>query len=78
MGIAGALRCQELLNLSLDDIEDKGASLFITIRDTKTKTSRAFYIVDDKDTVFNFFSIIQKIHVSPSIAHASSTFLCVL
>lgn len=67
MGIAGALRCQELLNLSLDDIEDKGASLFITIRDTKTKTSRAFYIIDDKDTVFNFFPLYKKyISLRPS------------
>lgn len=60
MGFAGALRCQELLQLSLDDIEDRGTSLLVTIKDSKTKTNRAFFIFDDKDTSLNFMELYRK------------------
>ncbi|KAJ8978326.1 hypothetical protein NQ317_015940 [Molorchus minor] len=38
-GIAGACRTDELVNLTVDDIEDVGSSLIVKIPNTKTKDS---------------------------------------
>lgn len=37
MGISGACRCDELLKMKIDDIDDHGKILHIKIPDTKTK-----------------------------------------
>lgn len=68
LGIAGALRCQELLQLSLDDIVDNGTSLFITINDTKTV--RTFCIDDNEDTSLNIFPLYKK-YVSLRPSHTN-------
>jgi hypothetical protein len=36
MGVAGACRCNELTYLKIENVQDKGKYLFITIADTKT------------------------------------------
>ncbi|KAJ8964450.1 hypothetical protein NQ317_005387 [Molorchus minor] len=41
LGIAGACRTDELVNLTVDDIEDVGSSLIVKIPNTKTKIPRA-------------------------------------
>lgn len=60
LGIAGALRCSELLQLTSDDIEDRGKSLFVTVKDSKTKTNREFFIFNDEDTSSNFIQLYRK------------------
>lgn len=47
MGISGACRCDELTNLTVNCIEDKGGYLFVSIPDTKTNISRSFTIVKE-------------------------------
>lgn len=44
IGIHGACRRSELLNLRTDDIEDKGSIILIKIQDTKTSKQRIFII----------------------------------
>lgn len=47
MGIFGALRREELVNMTVDDIEDKGACLLVKIPVTKTVSSKGFTIVEE-------------------------------
>ncbi|KAJ8973352.1 hypothetical protein NQ317_001572, partial [Molorchus minor] len=46
LGIAGACRTDELVNLTVDDIEDVGSSLIVKIPNTKTKIPRIFVVTD--------------------------------
>jgi site-specific recombinase XerD len=46
-GIYGACRREELVKLSVDDIEDSGKFIVVTLQDTKNKSSRRFTITDD-------------------------------
>ncbi|KAJ8978303.1 hypothetical protein NQ317_014508 [Molorchus minor] len=48
LGIAGACRTDELVNLTVDDIEDVGSSLIVKIPNTKTKIPRIFVVTDRK------------------------------
>lgn len=43
-GIYGACRRSELLNLTIDDIEDKDSIIIVKIQDSKTHTQRTFII----------------------------------
>lgn len=45
MGISGACRCDEITKLKVDDIEDKGGYLYVSIPDTKTNVSRSFTVM---------------------------------
>ncbi|KAJ8974768.1 hypothetical protein NQ317_007318 [Molorchus minor] len=45
LGIAGACRTDELVNLTVDDIEDVGSSLIVKIPNTKTKIPRIFVVI---------------------------------
>ena len=44
-GLSGALRCDELVNMKMENIEDHGALLHVKIPDSKTRKSRSFTIV---------------------------------
>lgn len=50
-GIAGACRCDELLNLKLENIEDMNNKLLVSLLYTKTKNSRSFVIMEYLDVV---------------------------
>ncbi|KAJ8972502.1 hypothetical protein NQ317_018635 [Molorchus minor] len=56
LGIAGACRTDELVNLTVDDIEDVGSSLIVKIPNTKTKIPRIFVITD----VGNMLELFRK------------------
>ncbi|KAJ8982331.1 hypothetical protein NQ317_009446 [Molorchus minor] len=56
LGIAGACRTDELVNLTVDDIEDVGSSLIVKIPNTKTKISRIFVVTD----VGNMLELFRK------------------
>lgn len=60
MAVAGALRCTELPQLSLDDIEDRGTTLLVSVKDPISQANRSFCIFDDKDTSFNFFQLYRR------------------
>ncbi|KAJ8960678.1 hypothetical protein NQ317_012329 [Molorchus minor] len=56
LGIAGACRTDELVNLTVDDIEDVGSSLIIKIPNTKTMIPRIFVVTD----VGNLLELFRK------------------
>ncbi|KAJ8975569.1 hypothetical protein NQ317_016980 [Molorchus minor] len=56
LGIAGACRTDELINLTVDDIEDVGPSLIVKIPNTKTKIPRIFVVTD----VGNMLELFRK------------------
>ncbi|KAJ8971278.1 hypothetical protein NQ317_001180 [Molorchus minor] len=62
LGIAGACRTEELVNLTVDDIEDVGSSLIVKIPNTKTKIPRIFVVTD----VGNMLELSRKIPVPSS------------
>lgn len=60
-GIAGACRRDELVKMTVDDIEDKGSILIVRIPDSKTKRSRIFTITDDNsENSIHYISIYRK------------------
>lgn len=46
MGISGALRRDELVKMTLDDIQEQSAILIVTVPDTKTDKKRVFTVTD--------------------------------
>nr|XP_015835534.1 PREDICTED: uncharacterized protein LOC107397938 [Tribolium castaneum] len=47
-GIFGACRCDELLSLTPNDVEDRGKYIIVTLRNTKNFTTRRFTITDEE------------------------------
>ncbi|KAJ8979664.1 hypothetical protein NQ317_006376 [Molorchus minor] len=56
LGIAGACRTDELVNLTVDDIQDVGSSLIVKIPNTKTKIPGIFVVTD----VGNMLELFRK------------------
>ncbi|KAJ8982950.1 hypothetical protein NQ317_005266 [Molorchus minor] len=56
LGIARACRTDELVNLTVDDIEDVASSLIVKIPNTKTKIPRIFVVTD----VGNMLELFRK------------------
>ncbi|KAJ8972464.1 hypothetical protein NQ317_013375 [Molorchus minor] len=70
LGIAGACRTDELVNLTVDDIEDVGSSLIVKIPNTKTKIPRIFGVTD----VRNMLELFRK-YLSLRPPHVKRLFL---
>ncbi|KAG5889556.1 hypothetical protein JTB14_018541 [Gonioctena quinquepunctata] len=49
MGVFGGLRRDEMVKMTVDDIEDRGAVLLIKVPETKTFTSKSFTIVEESE-----------------------------
>ncbi|XP_050298680.1 uncharacterized protein LOC126737720 [Anthonomus grandis grandis] len=47
MGVFGGLRRDELVKMTIDDIEDRGTVLAIKVPETKTSTSKSFTIIEE-------------------------------
>lgn len=67
-GISGACRCDELTNLNVADIEDKGAYLHISITATKTYKPRSFTIIKegypvDPLEIYRKYAALRPSHV---------------
>lgn len=60
MGIAGACRRDELVKMTVDDIEDKDSVLIVKVPDSKTRQSRIFTVTDNKDTPVKYLSLYRK------------------
>lgn len=58
-GIYGACRREELVKLSLDNIEDNGKFIVVTLQDTKNKSARRYTITND-DTPFKGCDLYRK------------------
>lgn len=56
-GVAGACRCDELLNLKLENIEDMNNKLLVSLLNTKTKNSRTFIIMEYLDIVRKYVAL---------------------
>jgi integrase len=67
-GIAGACRREELSNLRVQNIEDKGDVMIINIPNTKTNIPRTFTVMNEPDEEeIHFLEIIRKyIQLRPS------------
>ncbi|KAG5898922.1 hypothetical protein JTB14_007957 [Gonioctena quinquepunctata] len=50
MGVFGGLRRDEMVKMTVDDIEGRGAVLLIKVPETKTCTSKSFTIVEESET----------------------------
>ena len=49
MGIFGGLRRDELVKLTVDDIDDRGAVVVVKIHETKTGGGKSFTIVEENE-----------------------------
>lgn len=58
MGIAGGCRIGELVNMKIDDVDDRGNVVVVTLPDTKTNKPRVFTIIEEKD--LNALHIYRK------------------
>lgn len=60
MGIAGALRSDELVKLNIDDIQDLGPTILVSVNNTKNHVNRAFTIVSKENCSIDFVAICKK------------------
>lgn len=58
MGYFGRCRSQELLNMTINDIEDRGSVMVVNIPESKTGIRRQFTIVEE--TAFPTLSLIRS------------------
>lgn len=59
-GIAGACRREELMKLTVDDVEDKEDLLVVSIKATKTNVSRKFVICDPGNEKISYLGLFRK------------------
>lgn len=72
-GLNGACRRSELCNLTVNDIEDTGSILVVTLRDTKTQKRRIFTIT----TEINGYQLYHKyFRLRPTNINHRRFFLC--
>lgn len=77
MGVMGACRCDELVNLKTTEIEDKGSILIVNILKTKNYKSRSFVVTDAEGSGFNGLAIYRKYAVlRPKSLGEGRFFLC--
>lgn len=60
MGIAGALRSDELVKLTVDDVQDLGSTILVSVNNTKNHVNRAFTIVSKENCAIDFVVICKK------------------
>ncbi|KAB0805072.1 hypothetical protein PPYR_02042 [Photinus pyralis] len=58
-GIFGCCRCDELLSLTLNDVEDLEKYIVVTLRETKNLTTRRFTITDDGSDLTSSSGVIN-------------------
>lgn len=75
IGLFGACRCDELVKLSINDIDDRGTYLLVTLPNTKTNIVRKFTIIGDGYSV-NIIDLYKKyVLLRPSKVSTSRFFL---
>lgn len=58
LGIAGGCRIGELVNMKIDDVDDRGNVLVVNIQDTKTNKPRFFTVINEGE--INALDIYKK------------------
>jgi hypothetical protein len=59
LGITGRCRREELYSMTVDDIQDTGTQLVITIPYTKTNVRRTFSVINEAEGI-NFLEMFRK------------------
>lgn len=62
MGVAGACRRDELMKLTIDDLQEKDSLLFVNIPDTKTHIPRSFTVTSGQEdwlTIFRKYAALR-------------------
>lgn len=49
MGVFGGLRRDDMVKMTIDDVEDRGSVLLVYVPDTKNATSKSFTIVEEEE-----------------------------
>uniref|UniRef100_A0A6P7GT43 Uncharacterized protein LOC114346084 n=1 Tax=Diabrotica virgifera virgifera TaxID=50390 RepID=A0A6P7GT43_DIAVI len=62
LGVAGACRGKELVDLEIDDVRDLGDSFLIAIRNTKNKIDRNFVIKNSENSAIINLNINVNYH----------------
>ena len=60
MGIYGVCRREEILNITLNNVNDRGDILIVTIPDTKNNTTRTFMVTDKITENLNPINMFKK------------------
>jgi integrase len=60
-GISGAMRRQELVQLTVDDVKDVGSALIVKLQDTKNKKERVFTIIDEFYEIYRKYAVLRPI-----------------
>ncbi|EFA12762.1 hypothetical protein TcasGA2_TC010289 [Tribolium castaneum] len=74
-GIFGACRCDELLSLTPNDVEDTGKYIIVTLRNTKNFTTRRFTITDEECRFQPCFLYRKYASLRPTQAESLRLFL---
>ena len=74
--VAGACRREELYNMAVEDIEDRGEFIFVKIPDTKTHIQRSFTITNIENETIHYLEIFRKyFRLRPNHVKSSHLFL---
>ena len=60
MGIAGGCRREDLVKMTIGDIEDRGAVVVVNVLNTRKNGTRHFVITDQSDRELEFLGIFRK------------------
>ncbi|KAJ8913241.1 hypothetical protein NQ315_012859 [Exocentrus adspersus] len=60
MGVAGACRGNELLQLSINDVTDLGSSLLVRIKNTKKGIDRTFVVKNSSKSCIDFMKLCRQ------------------
>ncbi|KAJ8910073.1 hypothetical protein NQ315_004966 [Exocentrus adspersus] len=60
MGVAGACRGNELLQLSINDVTDLGSSLLVRIKNTKNGIDRTFVVENSSKSCIDFMKLCRQ------------------
>lgn len=76
VGIAGACRRVELMQLQVDDIDDRKSVIVIKIPTTKNNIARTFTIIDRPDEDISYLTIFRKYYNLRPINASFRRFFC--
>lgn len=76
MDVVDACWCDELINLNIEDVEDKGSYLFVSIPDTATNVSRSLTIVEEEFLLMVFTFVISTFFYGLNVVFPTADSFC--
>ncbi|KAJ8914224.1 hypothetical protein NQ315_003587, partial [Exocentrus adspersus] len=70
VGVAGACRGNELLQLSINDVTDLGSSILVNINNTKNNIDRTFLIKNAPKNPIDFIQVYRKYMTTKNTSHS--------